>query len=64
MIKGQEALTHKVGNSDGLILNSDPWTDCKALSVQVTGKSQSIKQFSTILYMFLKEYLTINVCFR
>lgn len=40
MTEGQETLTHKVGNSDGLILNSDPWTDCKALSVQVTGKSQ------------------------
>lgn len=40
MTEGQEALTHKVGSSDGLILNSDPWTDCKALSVQVTGKSQ------------------------
>lgn len=40
MTEGQEALTHKVDNSDGSILNSDPWTDCKALSIQVTGKSQ------------------------
>lgn len=47
MTEGQETLTHKVGNNDGSILNSDPWTECKA-----------------ILYMFLKEYLKINVCFR